>query len=127
MSQGSGIMESINKNLQDYFIKLAPDFSVFDMFEKYYIDNNLTDEIIKDVFFYKYRNFSFINNLYTVTIPFFRGMFFILTTGDITLGGNDDEHTIFPYKEGYIIIAIKDEPIKIESASDIDLLIGVAF
>jgi hypothetical protein len=123
-------MKSINKNLQDYFIKLAPDFSVFDMVEKYYHDNDIVpvNGVFKDLFFYRY---NIIANTNIVT-PFYRGMFLILmdeSSGDgaITINGNSDEYTVFPYKEGYILIAIQDDPIEITCSKDIDLVIGVAF
>ena len=44
-------MISINKEMQDYFIKLAPDFSVFDLAEKYYFDNKLAGRWLVAVYF----------------------------------------------------------------------------
>lgn len=129
-------MKSINKNLQDYFIKLAPDFSVFDMVEKYYHDNGYSkvtnpSGVFENLFFY---NYSIGSNTNIIT-PFYRGMFMILVheesvpTEELSfiINSNSDEYTLFPYKEGYILIAIQDDPIEVTCSKDVDLVIGVAF
>jgi hypothetical protein len=131
MNQRSDIMKSINKNLQDYFIKLAPDFSTFDMVEKYYYDNNLTVKgIFKDVFYFNYcdNNVPFVP-LLSVSTTFFRGMFLIYSTGDFTVNANPDEYTVFPYRDAHILISIQDNPIIITSeiGKTLELVIGVAF
>jgi len=124
-------MKSVNKNLQDYFVKIAPDFSVFDMVEKYYYDNNLSTEYFKEVFSYK------VVNLASYSTNFYRGMFLVYTSGDITINAPEDEYVVFPmryYMDGLnkviisqIIIAIQEAPFVMSSTSNIDLVIGVAF
>jgi len=124
-------MKSVNKNLQDYFVKIAPDFSVFDMVEKYYYDNNLSTEYFKEVFSYK------VVNLASYSTNFYRGMFLVYTSGDITINAPEDEYVVFPmryYMDGLnkviisqIIIAIQEAPFVMTSTSNIDLVIGVAF
>jgi len=121
----------VNKNLQDYFVKIAPDFSVFDMVEKYYYDNNLSTEYFKEVFSYK------VVNLASYSTNFYRGMFLVYTSGDITINAPEDEYVVFPmryYMDGLnkviisqIIIAIQEAPFVMSSTSNIDLVIGVAF
>lgn len=116
-------MESVNKDLQDYFVKLAPDFSVFDMVERYYYGNN--------------ENFGNLSVLFDYSTPsantyssnFYRAMFLIYSDGNLSIDGvENDEYTVFPYYNGsQIVIAIQETPIIINSNSVIDLVIGVAF
>ena len=132
-------MISINKEMQDYFIKLAPDFSVFDLAEKYYFDNGLEVEYFNDVFSFKY----LLGLPFNYTTNFYRGMFLVYTDGDIslqTLSGDvipTDEYTVFPYRYyeedaqryivNQIVIAIQEAPFRIHSTTSINSVTGVAF
>ena len=122
-------MKSINKGLQDYFIKLAPDFSVFDLAEKYFYDMDLnitTNRIFKDVFLYS-ANTSATQRL-TEATPFYRAMFLVYSDGDLSINAPEDEYTVFPFKTGaQILIAIQKSPIIITSTANIEMMIGVAF
>jgi hypothetical protein len=115
----------INQDKQDYFVKLAPDFSVFDLAEKYYYDNNLTDTRFENVFEYKSNPGS------TFTSEFYRAMYLVYTDVNITVEGLDsDEYVVFPYRgDSQIVIAIKESPIKLIFLEiDINMLVlGVAF
>ena len=42
-------------NKQEYLFKLLPDFGVFDIAERYFIDNNISDKFI-NLFFYDPRH-----------------------------------------------------------------------
>ena len=123
-------MKSINKDMQDYFIKLAPDFSVFDMAEKYFYDNDLPEGVFKDVFRYD----SAIPADAETNTTFYRGMFLIHLAGDIVdstvsvVGVPEDEYTVFPYNNNSrILIAIQSADIIITSNDIIEVMIGVAF
>jgi len=117
-------MKSINKDMQDYFIKIAPDFSVLDMIEKYFYDNDEAEGIFKDVCYYKSNILANVD----VDVPIYRGMFIIHSTGDITVNMEDDEFTVFPYcPDTQILIALNDSNIVISSDAVIDLIVGVAF
>jgi hypothetical protein len=115
----------INQDKQDYFVKLAPDFSVFDLAEKYYYDNNLTDTRFKNVFEYAKPSTTEFQS------EFYRAMYLVYTDVNITVEGLDlDEYVVFPYRgDSQIVIAIKESPIKLVfSASDSEMLVlGVAF
>jgi hypothetical protein len=115
-------------DLEDYFVKMAPDFSVFELAEKYYYDSNETSNHFKDLFFYKADTLS-SGGFATVSTNFHRAMYLVYTTGTITsLGSEDDGYIVFPYKQGtQVAIVIKDSPITIESTANIDLILGVAF
>jgi hypothetical protein len=139
MKVRSDIMISVNREMQDYFIKLAPDFSVFDLAEKYYIDNNLTTEYFKDVFSFRY----LLGQPFNYQTNFFRGMFLVYSDGDLsleTISGQPiptDEYTVFPYRYyeensqktivNQIVIAIQEAPFRIRSTTSINSVIGVAF
>ena len=118
-------MKSINVDMQDYFVKIAPDFSVFDMAEKYFYDNNLPEGIFKDVFYYE----SIIAIAELVDTGIYRGMFLIYSDGDLeVVGASTDEYTVFPYNNNtQILIAIQDSSINITSTTTIEMMIGVAF
>jgi hypothetical protein len=116
-------MQDIGKDIQDYFIKMAPDFSTFEMVEKYYYDNNGFGDL-SSIFYYNGETST------SMQTNIFRGMFLVYSTGTLTIDGlSSDEYTVFPYKPGtQIVIGIKDSAIKINSStSNIDLMIGVAF
>jgi hypothetical protein len=123
-------MEFINKELQDYFIKMAPDFSVFEMIERYYYDNNDSFGDLADIMYY---NKDSVVNIETgfreAQTHITRGMFLIYSEGDISVKGSaQNEYTVFPYKKGtQILIAVKDTSITIESDTDIEMIVGVAF
>jgi len=124
-------MKSINVDMQDYFVKLAPDFSVFDMAEKYFYDNDVPEGVFENVFSY---HSNILANAETTT-TFYRGMFLIhsaSTEAIEIIGASTDEYTIFPYNCGtnsnaQILIAIQDSSIIIKSDAVIDMMIGVAF
>jgi hypothetical protein len=115
----------INQEKQDYFVRLAPDFSVFDLAEKYYYDNDLTPGRFKNVFEYAQPSgLSFQSD-------FYRAMYLVYSEVNITVEGLDlDEYVVFPYRGiSQIVIAIKESPIKLVfSAADAEMLVlGVAF
>jgi hypothetical protein len=115
----------INQDKQDYFVKLAPDFSVFDLAEKYYYDNNLTTSRFESVFEYAQPSGTeFESN-------FYRAMYLVYSDVDITVEGlSTDEYVVFPYRRGsQIVIAIKESRIKLlfSPADDEMLVLGVAF
>lgn len=114
--------------LEDYFVKMAPDFSVFELAEKYYYDNNITTNHFNDLFFYKADTLA-SGGFSTVSTNFNRAMYLIYTTGTVTsIGSDEDSYIVFPYKQGtQIAIVLKGSPITIRSTADIDLILGVAF
>lgn len=117
-------MKSVNKELQDYFIKMAPDFSLFDLAEKYYYDNNNSFGDLDKIFLYATPNTS---NYQTT---FNRGSFLIFSSGNIRIkDAADDEYVVFPYYPGtQILIGIQETPIEIVSTDDdISLIIGMVF
>jgi len=128
----------INQDKQDYFVKLAPDFSVFDLAEKYYYDNNLTVTRFKNVFEYKSNPGS------TFTSEFYRAMYLVYPIYDsiennsiiektqitaISVSGLDpDEYVVFPYRgDSFIVIAINNAPIVLNITGGSGLILGVAF
>jgi hypothetical protein len=117
-------MRSINRNAQDYFIKMAPDLSIFTLIDKYISDNGSFPSHLQNIFQYN----SPINSKEFQSI-IHRGMFLVYTTGNITIENfPTDSYTVFPYYNGsQVVIAIKDSPIKIVSTTNITLIIGVAF
>jgi hypothetical protein len=128
----------INKERQDYFVKLAPDFSVFDIAEKNVYDNNRTDGRFLDIFeYYKEPGLSFQSE-------FYRAMYLVYpsfsTVEDennipefnevnITVNGMDsDDYVVIPYRgTSQIVIAISDAPIRLNFSSAPSLVLGVAF
>jgi hypothetical protein len=120
----SDIMLTDNeKSLQDYLVKMAPDFSVFQLAEKYYYDNNLTGEYFNNVFSYK----PIPGTQYTSN--FFRGMFQVYTEGTVSVQGLEaDEYVVIDYRGGLkVVISAKESQIVISSTDEIELVIGVAF
>jgi hypothetical protein len=115
-------MQDINKELQDYFIKLAPDFSVFEMVEKYYYDNNGFGNY-SGIFYYNGESAT------SKQTQLLRGMFLVYSDGNLSVeNAAADEYTVFAYKPGtQIVIGIQSTPMKIVSTTNIDLMIGVAF
>jgi hypothetical protein len=112
-----------NLSNQEYFLKMAPDLSVFELFEKYYYDNNLAAEYVSGVFSYKANaGTSYVSELH-------RAMFKVYTAGDIEiLSLEDDEYCVIPYTDGVqIVIAISESPITISCDQDMDIVLGVAF
>ena len=122
-------MENINstgKPLQDYLIKMAPDFSVFGMLEQYYFGHE--SEFVgneKDLFYFN----EFPGTSSSFSSTFHRAMFLVYTDGSVTVDGlRSDEYTVFPYHNGSkIVIAWSDSPISVSSTSAIELAMGVAF
>lgn len=115
----------INQERQDYFVKLAPDFSVFDLAEKYYHDNDLTTQRFGELFEYaKPTTTSFQSE-------FHRAMYLVYSSVDITVNGlSSDSYAVFPYRgDSQIVIAIDETPIRLNfSAADSNMLVlGVAF
>jgi hypothetical protein len=115
----------INQEKQDYFVKLAPDFSVFDLAEKYYYDNDISTQRFKEVFEYAKPSGTQFQS------EFHRAMFLVYTDVNITVEGlGTDEYVVFPYRgDSQIVIVIKESPIKlIFSSIDANMLVlGVAF
>jgi hypothetical protein len=111
------------KSLQDYLVRMAPDFSVFQLAEKYYYDNNLNSEYFNDVFSYK----AAAGTQYTSN--FFRGMFQVYTAGTVSVQGlEEDEYVVINHREGLkIVISAKESQIVINSTAAMDLIIGVVF
>ena len=125
-------MESIGKDIQDYFIKMAPDFSVFDLVENHFYSKGLTtaqkeyvDYVVKTP----------ATN--THATKFYRAMFLVYTTGTITVTGTgldttyiekDKTYVVFPYRPGtQIVIAVQNTPITINSSAPITRVVEVAF
>jgi hypothetical protein len=114
---------AINLSNQEYFLKMSPDLSVFELFEKYYYDNNLATEYVSGVFSYKANaGTSYASELH-------RAMFKVYTAGDIEIPSlEDDEYCVIPYTDGVqIVIAISESPITISCDQDMDIVLGVAF
>jgi hypothetical protein len=120
----SDIMLTENqKSLQDYLVRMAPDFSVFQLAEKYYYDNNLNSEYFKDVFSYK----PTAGTQYTSN--FFRAAFQVYTDGVVSIQGlEEDEYVVINHREGIkIVITAKNSQIVINSTAAMNLIIGVMF
>jgi hypothetical protein len=117
------------KSLQDYLVRMAPDFSVFQLAEKYYYDNNLSseyflnNEYFNDVFSYKVAAGT------QYTSNFFRGMFQVYTAGTVSVQGlEEDEYVVINHRDGLkIVISAKESQIVINSTAAMDLIIGVVF
>jgi hypothetical protein len=122
-------MRSVGRGFQDYFLKLAPDLSVFDLVEQY---------------FYSVGDFEELSAVFAYVVPetsimeyqsnFHRAMFYVVSEGELSLEGlvieseENAEYTVFPYKGGQVIIGHnQDNPLKIISTTDITLIVGVAF
>ena len=120
------------QSIQDYFIKMAPDFSVFDLVENHFYNKGLTaaqkeyvDYVVKT---------SATN---THTTKFYRAMFLVYTTGTIAVTGTgldttyiekDKTYVVFPYRPGtQIVIAVQNTPITINSSTSIARVVEVAF
>jgi len=127
--KGDDIMESVNKELQDYFIKIAPDFSLFDMTEKYYYDHNNSFGDLDSIFLYVTPAITTPLTPKIYQTNFYRGSFLIFSTGEISIeGAADDEYTVFPYYPNtQILIGIQETAIKIVSTENISLIIGMVF
>jgi hypothetical protein len=122
------IINSTGRTLQDYLIKLAPDFSVFTMLEGYYYGHE--SEFVnneKDLFYFNKFSGDVVFSSFSST--FYRAMFLVYTDGDVSVDGlNQDEYTVFPHHNGSkIVIVWKDSAITISSDEPIDLAMGVAF
>jgi hypothetical protein len=120
-------MESVGKTLQDYLIKMAPDFSVLDMVEKFWFSNNesfvLSDGTNLSNIMLVAQNAT---NSYTTT--FYRGIFLVYSTGTLSVTGSNNSSVIFPHRDAsQIVIASLESPIVITSTSVIDMIVGVAF
>jgi hypothetical protein len=121
-------MESVGKTLQDYFIKMAPDFSVLDLIEKFWFDKNeslvLADgtDLTNIMLVAKNTTNSYATNMY-------RAMFLVYSTGTLTVSGaNVNNYVSFPYRDNsQILIASNNSPITINSTSLIEMVVGVAF
>jgi len=122
-------MEFINKELQDYFIKMAPDFSVFEMIERYYYDNKDSFGDLADIMYYNNGGANNADIILQAQTHITRGMFLIYSEGNISVQNSaQNEYTVFPYKKGtQILIAVKDTPITIVSTTDMEMIVGVAF
>jgi len=120
----SDIMLTENqKSLQDYLVRMAPDFSVFQLAEKYYYDNNLNSEYFNNVFSYKpTAGIQYTSN-------FFRAAFQVYTDGVVSIQGlEEDEYVVINHREGIkIVITAKNSQIVINSTAAMNLIIGVMF
>jgi hypothetical protein len=128
----------INKERQDYFVKLAPDFSVFDIAEKYVYDNNLSDGRFLDLFeYYKQPGTSFQSEFYRAIYLVYPSFSTIedennvLEFNDVNItvnGMTTDDYVVFPYRgTSQIVIVISDAPILLNFSSAPSLILGVAF
>jgi len=120
-------MESVGKTLQDYLIKIAPDFSVLDLVEKFWFSNNesfiLSDGTNLSNIMLVAQN---VSNSYTTTL--YRGIFLVYSTGTLSVTGANNSFVVFPYRDGtQILISSMETPITITSTSVIDMIVGVAF
>jgi hypothetical protein len=114
---------AINLTNQEYFLKMAPDLSVFELFEKYYYDNDLSEGVHLGVFSYEGAAGQ------TYVSDFHRAMFKVYTSGNITVSGmEDDEYCVIPYTEGVqIVVATSESQLTLVCDQDMDLILGVAF
>jgi hypothetical protein len=114
---------AVNLSNQEYFMKLAPDFSVFELAEEYFYDNDLSDGVFNGVFLYK----SDASTSYATS--FRRAMFKVYTEGNITISGLDnDEYCVIPYTSGVqIVIVASDLDVTLSCTQDMDIVVGVAF
>jgi hypothetical protein len=85
-------MEFINKELQDYFIKMAPDFSVFEMIERYYYDNNDSFGDLADIMYYNGETLT----PKTAQTHINRGMFLVYLDGSWDNGAQVDTGATLP-------------------------------
>jgi len=128
-------MNEINLNLKEkYFLKIAPDFSVFDMLEKY-LSNQTLDLNQEKIFFN-----SFPTAAEDIETPFYRAIFKIdmkensspslinseknfIVIKDEELSIEDEDHCIF------YLIGIDEELLKIKNfpSNKIHSIMGVAF
>jgi len=84
--------------LKEYFLKISPDFSVFDLLEKFLVSNELSDEQ-KGIFFY--RKDELTDDV--LETNFYRAIFKI----DINSTNEEDYPKLSNSEKNYIII--KDE------------------
>lgn len=119
----------LDYNDQDeYFLKLIPDFSVFDLVEKYYIDNN-TSEGTNNLFYYK----NFGSDDTTISTEFYRAIFKII--GIIGLNKFDitppEDYIVRHYiinGDLYLIVISNNSTIELsDSTFKEKTIIGVAF
>lgn len=122
--------------IQEYFIKMAPDFSTFDLVETWYYKKNGVIPSPQNEFV----NYAYYGDNGTATphtSKFFRAMFLVYTTGNISVSGGasdtpyitkDKSYVVFPYRDGtQIVIAVQNTAIKITSSSNIFRVVEVAF
>jgi hypothetical protein len=133
--KGDDNMKSVGSNFQDYFLKIAPDLSIFDLVEQYYFNNAETFGQFSPLFSYNE------NPVTTFTSNFYRAMFFVKGQGDLSFNGllalsdTDADYVVFPYKDGQVMIGVSDSPLEIKSFDNtdpnnpvlMDLIIGVGF
>jgi hypothetical protein len=124
--KGDDNMMTIGANLQDYFLKIAPDLSVFDLVEQYYFNNNEDFGLVSPLFSYN------IDPSSPFQSQFYRAMFFVKSNGDLVFSGlNIDEtnsdYVVFPYKDGQVMIGANTTKLTITSTTAIDYIIGVGF
>jgi len=84
--------------LKEYFLKISPDFSVFDLLEKFLVSNELSDEQ-KGIFFY--RKDELTDDV--LETNFYRAIFKI----DINSTNEEDYPKLSNSEKNYVII--KDE------------------
>jgi hypothetical protein len=138
-------MRSVGTNFQDYFLKMAPDLSVLDLVEQYYFNHSETfGELLSGVFSYQ----EFNPMAPSVNTGFYRAMFYVevdevnfpdsqLSFNGLFVDTEDDvnsDYTMFAYKNGYVMIAVSDNLLIIESknsqeqsSASITKIIGVGF
>jgi len=128
-------MESIGKNIQDYFIKMAPDFSTFDLLETWFYKKGYQTSVPAP--YNTFVNYKFPATTFHKS-DFYRAMFLVYSTGTLTVSSidtldnyyiaKDKTYVVFSYREGtQIVIAVQNTPIKITSTTVIDRIMEVAF
>ena len=125
--------ENMAKTIKDYLIRMAPDYSVFQLAEKYYYDNNLVQEYFpagKPVFSYK----AFSPGTTSYSSSFYRAMYQVYTDAEtITIGTlkENEDFVVIEQKPGVkIVIYIGTEAPTLTTFpvdKKISLVIGVVF
>jgi hypothetical protein len=114
----------VNLDNQEYFLKLAPDLSVFELAERYFYDQDFPEGVFGDVFLYRSNSGS------SLQTTFRRAMFKVYSLGNLTVRGmSDDEYCVIPYASGVQIVVVhSDSEIVLDCGSGaMELVLGVAF
>lgn len=116
----------VNQENQGYFLRIAPDLSIFELAEAHYYAENLSSEYFSGVFSYS----ADAGSRTSYSSEFRRAMFKVYSSGNLSVQDmDDDEYCVVDYRDGIqIVVAISDAPITIEcDGGTIDLVVGVAF